>query len=123
MRAYRPNSAVCRVAVAVAALYALVLQAVFGSIVHTAALDPTHVLCIVEAGAEESPSKQHPAQGHLPCCTAAQALETTSPPFPASVVVDRPEPRAAVVDWPFDTVAAPRAPPGVNSGARAPPVV
>ena len=121
MRVHRPSRAVCRAAVAVAALYALVLQALLGGLAVPAPIDPLHILCSADAGSGEGPSKPHPAHSHLPCCTVAHGPGTVGPPLPAPVAVIWPVGRAVAVIWRPEVVAAPRAPPGASASARAPP--
>ena len=121
MRVHRPSWAGCRVAVAVAALYALVLQAFLGSIAVTPTLDPAHVLCVADAGTGEGPSKPHPNHCQMLCCTVAHGLGTAEPSLPVAIDIVWPERKAVEATWRPEIVAAPRAPPGISASARAPP--
>lgn len=127
MRARRPGRALCRAAIAVAALYALVLQAVLGGAAFAGPVDPAgdplHALCAPGAGSADAPSGQHGEHAHLPCCTAAHPPSLAAPPDLSSIAIVWPLRHAVAVVWRPEAAAAPRAPPGVVASARAPPVV
>lgn len=123
MRTRRPSWTVCRAVLAVAALYALALQAMLGGMPFLAAADPAHALCAPGAGTQDGPAKSH--QGHaLPCCTLAQLPVSASPPVLPAMPVLWPDSRTVPVRWaPAEVAALPRAPPGISASPRAPPVV
>lgn len=121
MRMRLPGWAACRVVIAVAALYALALQALLGGVSIAASADRAHILCLQATGSDDGPEKSHAPHGHPACCLVAHALNSpVVPPF-ASVVVAWPVRRVAAVSWRPEVVASPRAPPGVSASARAPP--
>lgn len=124
MRITRSDLAACRAVIAVAALYALALQAVLGGMVGVRSMDPAHSLCLQDAEASQGPAKPAPpVHGHLACCTAAHVVAPLDAPIPAAAAIVWPRRRAAVTVWRPEIVATPRAPPGISASARAPPVV
>ncbi len=116
-----PNWPACRVVIAVAALYALALQALLGGVSIAASADPAHILCLQDAGSEDGADKSGATHGHPACCLVAHALNTPVVPPVASTVIAWPRRQAVVTVWRPEVVAAPRAPPGVSASARAPP--
>lgn len=123
MRTRRPNWSLCRAVIAVAALYALALQALFGGLIGLRMLDPAHILCLQESGTgQDETGKAPPLHHHLACCTAAHAAPALDVPVLASAAIAWPFRTIARTAWRPEIVAAPRAPPGISAGARAPPV-
>ena len=122
MRTRLPRWAACRVVIAVAALYALALQALLGGVSIAASADPAHVLCLQNASTEDGPENPPAPHGHPACCLAAHALLSPIIPPAASTVITWPVRRMVAVTWRPEVVASPRAPPGVRASARAPPV-
>ena len=121
MRARPPAWSACRAVIAVAALYALALQAVLGGFVAAQPSDAIHALCLPEAAAGD-PAKA-PVHAHQACCTLAQTAAPPVPPLVAATGVVWPVRSTMRVAWRAEIVAAPRAPPGISPSARAPPVV
>ncbi|SFH02459.1 hypothetical protein [Methylobacterium gossipiicola] len=122
MCATRPNGTVWRAVIAVAALYALVLQGLLGGAIALRTLDATHALCLQASGVSTGdPSGTPPVHVHLSCCTAAVPMATAMPTLDTVAVV-WPLRRAVRTAWRPEIVASPRAPPGVSASARAPPV-
>ncbi|ACL56303.1 hypothetical protein [Methylobacterium nodulans] len=122
MRAPPHRWPILRAVIAVAALYALALQAVAGGFLAAEIASPAHILCAPGPEAPEGP-KPDPVHGHMACCTAAQDLAGATPPLPASTAIVWPRRPALAVAWRPETVAHPRAPPRTGTSARAPPVV
>lgn len=119
-----PRWAACRTVVAVAALYALALQAILGSALTVGLAGPAHQLCLqAVGGADEMPAKAPPAHNHLACCTAASHAFPFNAPAPAVTPIVWPQRRVARLVWRPEVVSIPRAPPGLRATARAPPVV
>lgn len=121
MRRRLPGWTACRAVIAVAALYALALQALLGQAAVVGSLGPVHILCAADAGESDGSSK-HPAHAHLPCCPAAQALAAPTLPSTAATAIVWPATRAHRVAWRPEVAASPRAPPGTRPRVRAPPV-
>nr|WP_187371451.1 hypothetical protein [Methylobacterium oryzihabitans] len=114
---------VCRAVIAVAALYALALQAVLAGALVTIQPELAHVICAPDAGSSPDGSdKAPPVHSHLTCCTAAHSPQALTPPVLACVTLAWPRRDGVRVSWRPDIVARPRAPPGVVASARAPPV-
>ncbi|UYW31264.1 hypothetical protein OKB92_20055 [Methylorubrum extorquens] len=110
-----------RAAIAVAALYALTLQAVLGGASLAVSRDPAHVLCQQDTGGSEGPFKARPSHGHPDCCLVAHILAAAVPSFEAAPVVWLPRETVAVT-WRPEVLALPRGPPGAGPSARAPSV-
>lgn len=124
MRIGLPGWAAYRAVIAVAALYALALQALLGSMVMAGAAGPAHPLCIQASGSvDENPTKAPTAHDHLACCTAAPHVPTLQIPFSTATPIIWPQRRIVVLSWRPEVVAIPRAPPRFRHSARAPPVV
>lgn len=124
MRAWLSARPVCRVALAVVALYALALQILLAGTLFAGSQDQAHILCAPQAGSSaEAPAKSLPAHAHAACCTAAQDLSAGSPPLLVSMAVVWPLRRAVTIVWRPEVTATPRAPPGSRASPRAPPVV
>ncbi|MFE1597745.1 hypothetical protein [Methylobacterium sp. ID0610] len=119
MRALSLRWPILRAVIAVAALYALALQAVAGGALAIATASPAHVLC-APTDAPGGPETPHPV--HLSCCTAAHALDGAIPPLPASTLVAWPRRPALALAWRPERAALPRAPPRTEASPRAPPV-
>ncbi|EHP94648.1 hypothetical protein [Methylorubrum extorquens] len=111
-----------RAAIAVAALYALALQAVLGGASLALSPDPAHVLCRQYAGSDDGPSKARLSHGHPDCCLVAHALNSAAVPPSSVVPVVWPARRAVALTWRPEVMACPRGPPGTRASARAPPV-
>ena len=109
-------------AIAVAALYALALQAVLGGASLALSPDPAHVLCRQDAGSDDGPSKTRPSHGHPDCCLVAHALNSAAIPPSSVVPVVWPARQAVALTWRPKFMACPRGPPGARASARAPPV-
>jgi hypothetical protein len=123
MFAQRPRWVVCRAVIAVAALYALALQAVLGGATPIGITGPAGVLCLQHVGAADDGQSKVPADhAHQTCCIAAHVAPSVVAPVIASATIVWPERRTERVDWRPEVVTAARAPPGVSAGARAPPV-
>lgn len=117
-----PRIRAWRAAIAVAALYALALQAVLGGASLALSPDPAHVLCRQGAGSDDGPSKARPSHGHPDYCFVAHILSSAAVP-PASVApVVWPARQAVALAWRPEVMACPRGPPGARASARAPPV-
>ncbi|WP_082470284.1 hypothetical protein [Methylobacterium sp. Leaf86] len=117
-----PGWAACRAVIAIAALYALALQAFLGGASFAASGGPTHVICAQGAGSDGEPFKSSPPHKHLDCCLVAHALGApVVPPATSSPIIWTVR-QASVVVWRFEVAAYPRAPPGISASARAPPV-
>lgn len=121
MRRRLPGWTACRAVIAVAALYALALQALLGQAAVVESLGPAHVLCAPEAGEPDGSSK-HPAHAHLPCCPAAHAVAAPILPPGVAKAVVWPAAQVHRVAWRPEVAALPRAPPGTRPRVRAPPV-
>lgn len=124
MRGPQSDWTVCRAVIAMAALYALVLQTVLAGLVGVEQLDSAHVLCLQDA----DPSAPHPitplpAHVHLSCCTAAHVAVPFDAPILAATAIVWHVRRAVIAAWPPEIAAQPRAPPDFSASARAPPVV
>jgi len=107
-----------RAAIAVLALYALLLQAFLGGLMPL----PKTIdgLCAQHSDGSAVPGAPLP-HGHGDCCTAAQATGPALPPRPAAIGV-----RWAVATnrhsaWPFTDSVGARAPPGTIASPRGPP--
>ena len=111
-----------RAAIAVAALYALALQAVLGGASLALSPDPAHVLCRQDAGSDDGPSKARLSHGHPDCCLVAHVLNSAAVPPTSVVPVVWPARQAVAMTWRPEVIACPRGPPGARSSARAPPV-
>ncbi|WP_232631042.1 hypothetical protein [Methylobacterium sp. Leaf118] len=126
MRRRLPEWSACRAVIAVAALYALALQALLGAASFGPGFGPSHILCAPEtgeAGETEGASNPQPAHGHLPCCSPAPAPGGLLDLPRAETAVAWPPTRIHRIAWRPEIAAAPRAPPGRRPSARAPPVV
>lgn len=124
MRVGPPGLAICRAVIAVAALYALALQAILGGAMSAGITGQVGAICLQNAGApEEGPAKTPPGQAHLVCCTAAHVTPSVVVPVFASTVIVWPFRRVVRIAWRPEVVTVPRAPPGAVASARAPPVV
>lgn len=124
MSALQPSWAALRVAIAVAALYALALQAILGGVLATGVDAPYHQLCQQGVGVDDDgPAKAPLAHHHLSCCTAAHVQPVLDAPSLVGTIVAWPLRRAIDVAWRPEVVALPRAPPRHRAPARAPPVV
>ena len=110
-----------RAAIAVAALYALALQAVLGGASLAVSPDPAHVLCQQDEGGGEGLSKARASHGHPDCCLVTHALSFASVPPVSSVPFIWPAREAIAVTWRPEVFACPRGPPVTGAGARAPP--
>ncbi|AWB19591.1 hypothetical protein DA075_00445 [Methylobacterium currus] len=112
-----------RAAVAVAALYALALQALLTGAVATAQPGLPHILCAPDVGSSpDDPVKAPPVHHHLACCTAAHSLDVLTVPVLGSALIAWPVRRIVGASWRPEVVARPRAPPGAHASARAPPI-
>ncbi|MGY2051617.1 hypothetical protein [Methylobacterium sp. JK268] len=120
MRAPPPRWSILRAALAVAALYALVLQGVAGAAVAAGPPSAAHVLCAPD---ESGPTQPALPEAHKTCCVTVQACHGALPPLPQVTAIAWPRRRAVLLPWRPDFVAQPRAPPGIRSSPRAPPVV
>ena len=121
MRRRLPGWTACRAVIAVAALYALALQALLGQAASVGSFGPAHILCAPDAGEPDGSSK-HPAHVHLPCCPAAQAVAAPALPQTMAAAIVWPAAQAHRVAWRPEVTASPRAPPGTRPRVRAPPV-
>jgi hypothetical protein len=121
MRRRLPGWTACRAVIAVAALYALALQALLGQAASVGSFGPAHILCAPEAGDAEGSSK-HPPHAHLPCCPAAHAAAAPVLPPTVATAVVWPAAQVRRVAWRPEVTASPRAPPGTRPRVRAPPV-
>ncbi|MBK3402806.1 hypothetical protein H0176_22635 [Methylorubrum populi] len=111
-----------RAAIAVAALYALALQAVLGGASLAVSPDPAHVLCQQDEGGGEGLSKARASHGHPDCCLVAYIPGPVAVPSMEAVLVVWPPREAVAVIWRSEVLALPRGPPGTGTSARAPPV-
>ncbi len=124
MRIGLPRWAAYRAVIAVAALYALALQALLGGMLMAGVAGPAHPLCLQSAAsAEADPTKVPVAHDHLACCTAAPHVTALQAPVPTATPIVWPQCQIAVLAWRPEVVAIPRAPPRFRHSARAPPVV
>jgi hypothetical protein len=111
---------------AVAALYALVLQALLGGIAALpVAVNPTS-LCLASAGetAAAGAAKDGlpaPDAHHAACCTAAHHPSAAALPPPLSAAIAWPEREAGRADWSVAQRRTARPPPFTLAHARAPP--
>ncbi|KMO34476.1 hypothetical protein ACQVP2_21365 [Methylobacterium aquaticum] len=120
----RTSRLACRAVIAVAALYALVLQAFLAGALVTVQPGLPHILCAPEAGAApDAPAGTPAGHSHLDCCTAAHGAGVVTAPLPDSTLVAWPIRRSVGVTWRPEVPAPARAPPGVSASARAPPVL
>ena len=119
-----------RALTAVAALYALVLQALLGSIAALPVEGASGFLCVGGAAGAWSASDHVTPQGERPapdthhpagCCTAASHNPAAGPPPPASGMVARPAPGTAPVGRIDRPLTAARPPPFTLAQPRAPP--
>lgn len=111
-----------RAAIVLAALYALALQGILGSVLAADFAGPIHRLCLqaAETGPDGSGQPVSP-HTHLPCCTAAHLPHPPpAPPAPETEVV-WPARRVVGLAWRAEVVAIPRAPPRAIPSARGPP--
>ena len=112
-----------RAAIAVAALYALALQAFLGGAVATVQPGLPHILCAPDVGSSpDDPVKAPPVHHPLACCPAAHSLDALTIPVLGSAIVAWPVRRVVGASWRPEVVARPRAPPGISASARAPPI-
>ncbi|MDQ0448649.1 hypothetical protein QO012_003160 [Methylobacterium aerolatum] len=125
MRTQRPRWTAVRVAIAVAALYALVLQAFLGGVLSAGLSGPDHRLCLGTVGTDDDggPAKPSPAHANCECCTAAHVHPASHAPILAVSTVAWPRRGAVSLAWRPEVVAVPRAPPRFRAHARAPPIV
>ncbi|MFF9550783.1 hypothetical protein [Methylobacterium fujisawaense] len=124
MRATQSRWTAARAAIAVAALYALALQAILGGLLTTGFATPDHQLCLQSSAlGDDGPVKSPPVHHHLSCCTAAHAQPILDAPAPVGTTIAWPLRRAVEVAWRPEVVLVPRAPPRHLPAARAPPVV
>ncbi|TXN27509.1 hypothetical protein FV220_11125 [Methylobacterium sp. WL19] len=120
----RLNWAACRAAVAVVALYALVLQGLLGGMAVGRSLDTAHILCLTDARfSQDGPVKAPPIHSQMSCCTAAHIAPSLDVPVLAASPIIWPFRHTARTSWRPEVVTRPRAPPGISASARAPPVV
>ena len=113
-----------RALTAVAALYALVLQALLGGIAALPVAGAPGLLCAQLAdGDGGAPDERHPTppHGHAGCCTAASHAPTPAPPPEAGPAV-WPDRSVTRIGWRARGPQAARAPPHTLASARAPPV-
>lgn len=122
MRRRLPGWTACRAVIAVAALYALALQALLGQAAFVGSLGPAHILCAPAAGDDADGSSKHPVHAHLPCCPAAHAASAPALPPTTATAIVWPVAQAHRVAWRPEVTASPRAPPGTRPRVRAPPV-
>lgn len=124
MSVSQPGWAAVRVAIAVAALYALAMQAILGGMLAARFSAPNHQLCLQSTGDEgHAPVDPPLAHHHLSCCTAAHVQPVHDAPSLVGTIVVWPLSRAIQVAWRPEVVSLPRAPPRYQAAARAPPVV
>lgn len=106
---------------AVVALYALVLQALLGSIAALPVVGAPGLLCA--APGEAAPDGQSPAiPVHAACCHAAGHALSAAPPPALARSPARNEPEATAPGWRGRPRLAARAPPFLIASARAPPL-
>lgn len=110
---------------AVAALYALVLQALLGGIAALPVAGAPAFLCFSAAGEALSADAEHdrlpaPATHHAGCCTAAHHPPAALPP-PLSAASTWPDREAARAGWSGARSRTARPPPFTLAHARAPP--
>ncbi|CAO4168187.1 DUF2946 domain-containing protein [Methylorubrum aminovorans] len=110
---------------AVAALYALVLQALLGGIAALPVAGAPAFLCVSAAGEPLSADAEHdrlpaPASHHAGCCTAAHHPPAALPP-PLSAAITWPDREAARAGWSGARSRTARPPPFTLAHARAPP--
>ncbi len=119
-----------RALTAVVALYALMLQALLGSIAALPVEGASGILCVGEAEGAWSASEHVTPQDHRPapdahhaagCCTAASHAPATGLPPPAAGSLAWPERRAGPAGRIDRTLTAARPPPFTLAHARAPP--
>lgn len=112
---------------AVAALYALVLQALLGGIAALPVTGAPAFLCQPDAAvATAAPAKDGlpaPDSHHAGCCTAAHHAPPATLPPPPSAEITWPERDAARADWSGAQGRAARPSPFTLAHARAPPAV
>lgn len=124
MSTLRPRWIGFRVAIAVAALYALALQSFLGGVLSASLTGPDHQLCVGVSGTDDGgPAKPSPAHVGCDCCTAAHVHPASHIPVLAVSTIVWPRRHAVSVTWRPEVVAVPRAPPRFQAHARAPPVV
>ncbi len=112
------GSATRRAVIAVAALYALLLQAFLGALAPVpAGLDGVSVLCAEHA--EGAPADKAPCRAHA-CCLPAQIPQLAVPP-PVAAVPIRPRRVVEAAVRPPARAALPRAPPEIPPEPRGPP--
>ena len=111
---------------AVAALYALVLQALLGGIAALPIAGAPAFLCLSSTGeavSAEAAKDGLPAPDvhHAGCCTAAHHPPAAALPPPPSAAIAWPEREAVRADWSGAQRRAGRPPPFTLAHARAPP--
>jgi hypothetical protein len=124
-RAGRNRAAPLRAVTAVIALYALVLQAVLGGLMPLPSAVDHGVLCLGQAGDEDTGQVQNPAaehHAHLPCCTVPGAVLGPILPEPSAQAVAWPPRVVTRLAWRFDAPVRARGPPGTFPHPRGPPV-
>lgn len=107
MRTAAPSWSVCRAVIAVAALYALVLQVFLGGLQGADTLNAAHALCMQNTGSTgEGPAQAPPPHQHLACCTAAHVAPNLDAPGAVMATIVWPVRRAIIVLWRPEVVAA-----------------
>lgn len=120
----RTRRTACRAVIAIAALYALALQALLASALVTVQPGVPHILCAPDTGSSAGdPARAPDGHSHLDCCTAAHGAGVSVLHVPDSTVITWPVRQIVGVSWRPEVTARPRAPPGVSASARAPPVI
>ena len=113
------GSATRRAVIAVAALYALLLQAFLGALAPTpAGLDGLSVLCAEHPDGSAPADRAH-CRAHA-CCLPTQAPHLALPASAAATPI-RPRYVAVVATRPPESPPPPRAPPHILPAPRAPP--
>lgn len=120
----RTRRTACRAVIAVAALYALALQAILASALVAVQPGLPHILCAPDtASPAGDPAKAPSGHSHLDCCTAAHGSGASPVHVPESTLLTWAVRRTVGVSWRPEVTARPRAPPGISASARAPPVL
>lgn len=109
---------------AVAALYALVLQAVLGGIAALPASSGHAILCLQQPdGASlDQPGSEPAPHHHATCCIAAPTVAAAVAPVAEITTIAWPQRAVAHLTWAIEPVFNARAPPGTRASPRAPPV-
>ena len=122
MSAPQPRWTAVRVAIAVAALYALILQSFIGGLALLPSITAGGVICAEHDGSTV-PDGQGSACHQHACCVTAQAAKLLDPLGSAFATVHWLPVPVSSVPWPEAGTHRARAPPGQSVSPRGPPTV